>query len=246
MFTRSARIYDAVYYWKNYAGEAEQIHALIQQHKRSPGNALLDVGCGTGAHLSFLRADYVVEGLDFSEEMLAVARQRNPGLVFHQGDMVSFDLGRRFDVVICMFNAVAHVKTVARLGQTLQTFARHVKPGGLVIAEPFFDSETYQRAFPPGKVIANLARQADVQVARMFISRMEDGLAIWEMNYLVGTAEGIEYFVERHELALFSSDEYLAAFQSAGLDARHVPVELIERGLYLGVQPLMEGEHREV
>ncbi len=241
VFTKSARIYDAIYYWKNYAGEAQGIHALIQQHKRSPGNALLDVACGTGAHTQHLSAHYAIEGLDFSEEMLAVARHRNPGIVFHQGDMVSFDLGRRFDVVICLFNAIAHVKTATRLRQTLQTFARHIAPGGLVIVEPFFDAEGLQRNFPSGKVFANLAEQADVRVARMLRSSVEqeERLAIWEMHYLVGTSEGIEHFDERHELALFSPDEYLAAFQAAGLEATHAPVELLDRGVYLGVQPLL-------
>jgi cyclopropane fatty-acyl-phospholipid synthase-like methyltransferase len=56
-----------------YAGEcqekeAQQIHAVIQQYKQSPGKELLDVACGTGAHIAFLRRDYMVEGLDLDEE----------------------------------------------------------------------------------------------------------------------------------------------------------------------------------
>jgi SAM-dependent methyltransferase len=238
MFTQSARVYDAIYHWKNYAGEAQQVHALIQQHKRSPGTILLDVGCGTGAHTQFLKADYAVEGLDFSEEMLAIARQRNPGLVFQQGDMVNFDLGRRFDVVVCLFNAIAHTRTAARLQQTLQNFARHVEPGGLVIVEPFYDPERFRKTFPPGRVYANLAEQGDVKVARMLRSREEDGLALWELNYLVGTPEGVEHFVEHLELALFERETYLAAFQSAGLEASYMAVDPFEHGLYLGMQPL--------
>jgi SAM-dependent methyltransferase len=238
MFSKSAQIYDAIYHWKDYAGEAEALHALIQQHKRSPGNALLDVACGTGGHIPFLRQRYTIEGLDLSEEMLAVARQKHPGVVFHQGDMVDFDLGHLFDVVVCLFNSISYVQTVARLQRTLQTLSRHVRPGGLVIVEPFFDLETYRQKIAPGKVFANLGGDADCKVARMIVSQVEHGLAVWEMNFLVGTSAGIEYFVERHEMALFSHTDYAAAFQAAGLDVIHVPVDQIEQGWYLGSQPL--------
>ena len=89
-YSTSAQFYDAIYQWKDYAGEAEKLHALIEQEKRSPGNALLDVACGTGAHIPFLREHYTIEGVDISPDMLEVARQRHPGIVFHQGDMTDF------------------------------------------------------------------------------------------------------------------------------------------------------------
>jgi ubiquinone/menaquinone biosynthesis C-methylase UbiE len=53
VFSRSARIYDAVYSWKEYGREAALVHDLVQA--RQPGTeTLLDVACGTGAHLAEL------------------------------------------------------------------------------------------------------------------------------------------------------------------------------------------------
>ena len=81
MFSRSARIYDAVYAWKDYAGEAERVHELVQARK--PGAAtLLDVACGTGTHLAELRRRYRCEGLDLDADLLAVAREPHVGAVF--------------------------------------------------------------------------------------------------------------------------------------------------------------------
>ncbi len=102
MFTRSTAFYDAIYtaIGKDYPCEAQQLRALIQEHKRSPGNILLDVACGTGAHLAALQEFYQVEGLELDGGMLEIARQRCPGVMFHQADMADFALGRRFDVVI--------------------------------------------------------------------------------------------------------------------------------------------------
>ena len=61
MFANSAHLYDAVYSFKDYRAEAEQLRDLIEE--RSPGaSTLLDVACGTGKHLEQLRAWYEVVG----------------------------------------------------------------------------------------------------------------------------------------------------------------------------------------
>ena len=44
MFTKSAQFYDAVYGFKDYAGESEQLLGLIEQYKRVGGEHL--AGCG--------------------------------------------------------------------------------------------------------------------------------------------------------------------------------------------------------
>jgi dTDP-3-amino-3,4,6-trideoxy-alpha-D-glucopyranose N,N-dimethyltransferase len=107
MYTKSEAFYDAIYgTMKDYEKEAQQIHAVIQQYKQSQGNALLDVACGTGAHIAFLQRDYTVEGLDLDGQMLAIATRRNPGIIFHHADMVDFDLGYTFDVVMCLFSSI--------------------------------------------------------------------------------------------------------------------------------------------
>jgi ubiquinone/menaquinone biosynthesis C-methylase UbiE len=75
MFERSAELYDAFYAFKDYAGEAEKLDALIRL--RVPGaRTLLDVACGTGKHLAELASRYEVEGLDLDPSLLAVARER--------------------------------------------------------------------------------------------------------------------------------------------------------------------------
>ena len=75
MFTRSARIYDAIYGGKDYAAASRRVHEHVQ--RVAPGaRDLLDLGCGTGRHLEHLRDHYAVEGLDLSPELLAVARER--------------------------------------------------------------------------------------------------------------------------------------------------------------------------
>ncbi len=117
MFSKSAKFYNAIYesMGKDYVAEAQQVHNIIQQHKQSPGNTLLEVACGTGLHASVLQKFYQVEGLDLDAEMLAIASQNYPDIPFHQADMAEFDLGKQFDVVTCLFSSIGYVKTKARL-----------------------------------------------------------------------------------------------------------------------------------
>ena len=86
MFSQSAHIYDAVYSAKDYAGEVRRLKAFIAEHKRSAGNTLLDIAGGTGGHVPYLRDAFAYEGVDLDPQMLAIACERDPGIVFHQGD----------------------------------------------------------------------------------------------------------------------------------------------------------------
>jgi SAM-dependent methyltransferase len=230
MFTRSEQYYDAIYSGKDYAAEAAHIKKLIAQHKRSDGNTLLDVACGTGGHVPYLRDDFVYEGLDLDPEMLALARKRFPDVVFHQGDMVDVTLGHRFDVVTCLFSSIAYTRTDQRLRQAIATLAGHLRPGGVLLIGSFFTPQDWIPGYPH----AMFVDQPDLKLARLNVSGMEGNVAILDFHYLVATPDGIEHFTERHELGLFTPEQYLAAFTEAGLHVLRDSEWLDGRGMYIG------------
>lgn len=230
MFSLSQRFYDAIYSWKDYAEEAQRLKRFIAQHKRSAGNALLDVACGTGGHIPYLRDDFAYEGLDLDPEMLALAGNRSPDIPFHQGDMVDFSLGRQFDVVCCLFSSIAYTRTVPRLCEAIATMAAHLRPGGVLVIAPFLTPD----AWDPGHPYALFVDQPDLKIARMNVSRADGTVALLDFHYLVATPEGVEHFIEHHELGLFTDAEYRAAFTQAGLDVTYDAEGLIGRGLYMG------------
>ena len=98
MFSKTAQYYDKIYSFKDYEAETQTLLALLRENTRIEGGQLLDVACGTGCHIEYLKKHFEVEGLDISEELLEMAHQRNPEVVVHQGDMTDFCLGRQFDV----------------------------------------------------------------------------------------------------------------------------------------------------
>ena len=229
MFTKSTRFYDAIYAFKDYESEAAQLNERIRTHAPSPSPTVLDVACGTGLHLAYLKDQYTVEGLDLDPNMLEIARRRCPGVPFHQGDLVDFDLGRTFDAVLCLFSSIGYAKTVARMQQAVQTMARHLRPGGVLIVEPWLTPEVYE----VGRFSAAFVDEPDLKIARMNMMKLEGTLSIIDFHYLVGTPDGFSYFTERHEMGLFTQDEYLDAFAAAGLTVEFKPEGLMGHGLYL-------------
>jgi ubiquinone/menaquinone biosynthesis C-methylase UbiE len=73
--------------------------AEVYRHLISPGQRVLEIGCGTGDLLAALEPAHGV-GVDFSPAMIRRARERHPALVFVEQDAHGLDVEGTFDVVI--------------------------------------------------------------------------------------------------------------------------------------------------
>lgn len=231
MFTKTARFYDAVYAatGKDYRREALEVVAMIDE-TTSGARSLLDVGCGTGSHLSVLRERYACAGIDKDPEMVALARARCPDLDIEPGDMLDFTREARYDAITCLFAAVSYARTAQRLAATIANMRRHLAPGGVLIVEPFVARHGYR----PGKLHAVFVDQPELKLARMNLSKQLGSIAIMDFHYLVGTRKGIERYFERHEVGLFEELDYRDAFSAAGLTFASHKSETFDRGLYVG------------
>jgi ubiquinone/menaquinone biosynthesis C-methylase UbiE len=229
MYTKSARFYDALYGFRDYAAQSEKLRSLIQR-LNPHAETLLDVACGTGKHLEHLRGYFDVEGLDLNGDLLQIAARRCPGVHFNQGDMVSFTLGRSFDVITCLFSSIGYVKTVENLYAAVARMAAHLRPQGIILLEPWFGPENYWI----GRITANYVDQPDLKIAWMYISQVQGRLSVLDMNFLVGTPEAISHFTERHEMGLFTAAEYEDAFVQSGLQVEYDAEGLFGRGVYVG------------
>jgi len=230
VFSRSAHLYDAIYSYKDYAAEAERLHGLVEA-RALDARSLLDVACGTGMHLGELRRWYEVEGVDVDPQLLAIARERLSGVPLHQADMTTLDLGRTFDVVTCLFSSIAYVRTPEGLVRATAALARHVAPGGLLVVEPWILPEDWI----PSHVAAVFVDEPELKVARINGGAVpKDDRLVLDMHYLVGTPGGAEHFIERHEVGMFTKEQYLDAVREAALDAEWDDEGLFGRGLVLG------------
>jgi len=231
VFTATARHYDALYSNKDYERESREIASLVERH-RPDARTLLDVGCATGGHLVGLARRFEVEGLDVDSALLEIARRKLPRVTFTCADMGLFDLGRRFDVVTCLYGSIAYVKSVETLRTAMASMAAHLAPFGVLIVEPWWTKETYV----PGLQVRHVDLP-DVKIARMSIGRVRDGWVELEVRYLIGENDRIERASERHEIGLFSRAEYEDAMKETGLRTSFEEGGPAGRGVLIGLAP---------
>ena len=67
--------------------------------------------------------------------MLAQAQIGVPEVALVEGDMRTFDLGRRFDAVVCLFSAIGYMRTTGRADVAVAAMARHLNLGGVMIVD---------------------------------------------------------------------------------------------------------------
>jgi SAM-dependent methyltransferase len=234
-YEEASAYYDAIYLaMKDYAAESERVRSVLEQYAQRPVCEVLDMACGTGLHAQYLKDHYRVDGADLSPSQLAIARRRCPDLVFHQADMTSFDLGRDYDAVTCLFSAIGHVISEERLRAAVRAMARHVRPGGLVVIEPFIDPSEFR----PGHLSVEQGNNGDTRVVRVSYSERDGHVMKLTMHHYISAA-GIVSAADpvRMDIAMFTAEQLRDAIQSAGLEVFHDPEGLMGRGLYIGRAP---------
>lgn len=234
LYGKLAQYYDLIYSSKDYKREVAHLRELILKYKKSHGEELLDVACGTGNHLKYLRDDFLCTGIDIHEEILDVAREHVKGVTFERGDMMTFDLDKTFDIIVCLFSSIGYVKTYSNLKRTLRNFVQHAKPGGVIIIEPWLTRADYRVGSPHMTVYDG----EEIKIARLSVSQIEENISVIDMHYLIAEKDkGVQHFVDRHELGLFEIDETLEYMKEAGLRAEYQEQGFMEgRGVFIGVK----------
>jgi SAM-dependent methyltransferase len=128
---------------------ADWAPALVDAAGVQPGQAVLDVACGTGVvareAADRQRGRGRVVGLDLNEAMLVVARRLRPDIDWLQGDAAALPIpDETFDVVLCQAALMFFPDPALALGE----MARVVKPGGTVAVQVWASRES-QTGFKP-------------------------------------------------------------------------------------------------
>lgn len=119
-------------------GSLERLKLIIQQitiyaqNKQAEKLKILDIGCGRG-DISFplLSLGHLVTGIDISPESISACWRKNEfsGAHFVVADAQSFDLGERFDILVCS-EVLEHV---SRPDLVVASLDKHLERDGAVI-----------------------------------------------------------------------------------------------------------------
>jgi SAM-dependent methyltransferase len=230
MFDESAQFYDAIYAtFKDYPAEVAKVAELLRGIDPT-FKSVLDVACGTGEHARWLAdAGYRVDGLDLDASFIRIARNKHPAGHFVEADMSDFDLPRRYDVVMCLFSSIGYLRTLDQVVRALRCFRKHVRPGGVVIVEPWFEPGVLD----PQRTDRVSTEANGVRITRTSRIEVEQGLSRLHFEYEITDSAGTRNTREVHELGVFSRAELLDAFRLGGLEAAFDPIGLMGRGLYV-------------
>lgn len=118
--------------------DRHEVGRLVELLGLPQGAKVLDVPCGQGRHARLLaEAGFDVEGLDYSDELLAIARQSNPGeqVSYRKGDMRHLPARWRgaFDAVLNLFTSFGFFLDPADDRRVVAEFAQILAPGGLLV-----------------------------------------------------------------------------------------------------------------
>lgn len=97
------------------------------------GASVLDIGCGSGEPIAryLIEAGYTVTGVDSSETMIALCRERFPMQSWMVADMRCLNLGRRFNGVL-VWDSFFHL-TQDEQKAMFPIFAAHIADGGALM-----------------------------------------------------------------------------------------------------------------
>lgn len=137
------KIYDALG-WNTYP---ETFAASLLQWISKKGisvKSALDIGCGPGVLSGILREHGIDAcGMDLSEGMVALAREKYPDVCFEQGNMITYRPGQNVDLVTSTCDAVNHLLKPEDVARTFDNIASYINPGGYFIFDLLKEDEVH-------------------------------------------------------------------------------------------------------
>ncbi|MBO5163146.1 MAG: methyltransferase domain-containing protein [Ruminococcus sp.] len=182
-----ARYYDSLTANIDYGKRAEYFHKIIDLFKKTEGNILLDLACGTGSIAEEMaKLGYDVIGVDNSDEMLDIALNKK----FESGlniqylcqDMRRLDLYGSVDVTVCALDSINHLRTLSDVKKVFGNIALFSEPDALFI----FDVNT-------------LYKHRNILANNTFTYETDEVFCVWE-NTLIPETDEVKMNLEFFEL----------------------------------------------
>jgi Cyclopropane fatty acid synthase and related methyltransferases len=226
-YTGFAAVYDLFMDNVPYDDWTDYIQNLLMQYKIEDG-LLLELGCGTGSMTRRLASKgFDMIGIDNSEEMLAIAREKNTkeedNILYLCQDMREFELYGTVKAVISVCDSMNYILDEEDLLQVFKLVNNYLDPNGLFI----FDLDT-EYAY------------SEILGDNTIAENRQEGSFIWENTYYeeermneinltlfipenVATQEAeynnmFQKYEETHYRKAYSIDRVKALIEEAGME----------------------------
>lgn len=184
-YSSFAQVYDLFMDNVPYEEWSTYLIGLLKEHGVEDG-LVLDLGCGTGKMTRLLeKAGYDMVGIDYSEEMLGIAREQqfedaDSSILYLLQDMRELELDGTVRAVVSICDSMNYILEDEELEQVFRAVNRYLDPKGMFI----FDLNT-------------LYKYRDLLGETTISENREEGSFIWD-NYF-----DEEEMVNEYDLTLF-------------------------------------------
>ncbi len=184
-YSSFAQVYDLFMDNVPYEEWSTYLIDLLKEHGVEDG-LVLDLGCGTGKMTRLLeKAGYDMVGIDYSEEMLGIAREQqfedaDSSILYLLQDMRELELDGTVRAVVSICDSMNYILEDEELEQVFRAVNRYLDPKGMFI----FDLNT-------------LYKYRDLLGETTISENREEGSFIWD-NYF-----DEEEMVNEYDLTLF-------------------------------------------
>jgi 2-polyprenyl-3-methyl-5-hydroxy-6-metoxy-1,4-benzoquinol methylase len=223
VFNRYAEYYDVLYEDKNYEQECDFLEEAIKKYSGIKVNNILELGCGTGGHaIPLAQRKYEITGIDASEGMLKIAKQKTAKLNLKMDlqicDIKEFEFGRKFDTVICMFAVFNYITETRDIVKTLKNVKKHLRKGGLFIID-VWNGLAVMRILPSTRV--KIVEKGKIKIIRAVEPKLDSINHICHNHYTMLILEKdriIEEIKETHVIRYLFPQEIKHYLELAGFE----------------------------
>lgn len=216
-FNLYSKYYNLLYQGKDYGAEANYIAECI--HYYSPkAKSILEFGSGTGGHgLILQKLGFDIYGLERSAQMVKEAQLQ--GFRCKQADITSFEMDRKFDVVISLFHVISYITENESLEKVFRNASACLSTGGLFIFDVWYSPAVYHQK---PEVRIKRVENEEIKVTRLAEPEIvsDKNMVIVNYNILVQNKEKDRWieFQEKHPMRHFTIPEISLLASVAGFE----------------------------
>ena len=209
IFQTYGKYYDFIYAEKDYEKERRFIEDIFRRFSDSPPSKILDIACGTGGHtIVFANEGYAVTGVDSSDAMIEIAREKakktcSGNVDFHVMDMRKLKLNQQFDACICMFSGMNYLLTYEDIKKTLRGIRKHLATNSLFVFD-FWNGVAVLTVSPSTRT--KVIERGDERLIKIAVPRLDAMRHLCEVTYhclVIQKNRVVDEFEEKHVVRFF-------------------------------------------
>jgi ubiquinone/menaquinone biosynthesis C-methylase UbiE len=231
LYNKLADVYDAIYQsFINYEEEFEFYNQILNKYSCT---SVTELGCGTGNLSNHFNAHHIkYTGIDQSEAMLGIARNKFPKAAFLQGDMRHFHLPEKTESIILTGRTISYLLTNKDVLETFKTIHSNLTDGGILCFD-FIDANRFIPLIKKKNTVTHYAEVNGVNYQRTSlwsINYNHSWSFNWHSVYYIHNQNGeLVVLGEDHsEIRAFTKDEIQIFLELTGFEVN----QLIDRASY--------------